>query len=59
MLLVPRGDGVSTKIIHTAYSTAAGTAYVTFDSVHVPDDNVLGPVNEGLEVILSNFNHER
>lgn len=59
MLLVPRGDGVSTKIIHTAYSTAAGTAYVTFDSVHVPDDNVLGPVNEGLQVILSNFNHER
>lgn len=57
MLLIPRGEGVETKPIRTAYSAAAGTTYVTFDNVKVPVENVLGKVNEGLKVALSNFNH--
>ncbi|KAK4686349.1 acyl-CoA dehydrogenase, partial [Tremellales sp. Uapishka_1] len=59
VLLVPRGEGVETKQIKTSYSTAAGTAYITFDNVKVPVENVLGPEDGGLLVILSNFNHER
>jgi alkylation response protein AidB-like acyl-CoA dehydrogenase len=59
VLLVERQEGVETKIIKTSYSPAAGTAYITFDNVFVPYENTLGKENKGLQVILSNFNHER
>ncbi|KAK4055846.1 hypothetical protein OIO90_003101 [Microbotryomycetes sp. JL221] len=59
MFLIPRTDGVETKIIKTSYSSAAGTAHVFFDKVKVPVDNILGGESNGLKVILSNFNHER
>lgn len=59
MLLIPRDENVETKIIKTAYSHSAGTAQVTFDHVRVPVEYLLGVENEGLAVILSNFNHER
>ena len=59
VLLVPRTEEVSTKIIKTAYSSSAGTAHVFFDGVKVPIENILGPENGGLVVILANFNHER
>ncbi|KAH9964363.1 peroxisomal acyl-CoA-dehydrogenase [Lactifluus volemus] len=52
VILVERGEG-------TSYSSAAGTAYVTFDNVKVPVENTLGPEGGGIFVILSNFNHER
>jgi alkylation response protein AidB-like acyl-CoA dehydrogenase len=57
--MIERGPGVETKQIKTPYSTTAGTAYITFDNVFVPGDHLLGKENEGLQVILSNFNHER
>lgn len=53
---MPRTEGVETKQIKTSYSTAAGTAYITFDNVKVPAENMLGPEDGGLLVILSNFN---
>ena len=56
---MPRSDNVETKAIKTAYSSTAGTAYVTFDNVRVPVSWTLGQVNKGMQVILSNFNHER
>ncbi|KAI0049781.1 acyl-CoA dehydrogenase NM domain-like protein [Auriscalpium vulgare] len=59
VILVERGDGVETKQIKTSYSTAAGTAYITFDHVKVPVGNTLGPEGSGIFVMLSNFNHER
>jgi len=59
VFLVERGEGVETKPIKTSYSSAAGTAYITFDNVSVPVENMLGPENGGLMVVLSNFNHER
>ncbi|KAK4201444.1 acyl-CoA dehydrogenase/oxidase [Triangularia verruculosa] len=59
VLLIPRGEGVETKAIKTSYSPAAGTAYITFDNVKVPVENLLGEENKGIYVILSNFNHER
>jgi len=59
VILIERGPGVSTKPIKTAYSSVAGTAYVTFDKVRVPISNTLGKIGAGMSVILSNFNHER
>ncbi|KAI7864162.1 acyl-CoA dehydrogenase/oxidase [Spinellus fusiger] len=59
MLLIERGEGVETKLIKTAYSSSAGTAYVTFEDVKVPVENLLGKENHGFLVVLSNFNHER
>jgi alkylation response protein AidB-like acyl-CoA dehydrogenase len=59
VLLIPRGEGVETKPIKTSYSATAGTAYVTFDNVKVPVGNLLGKENNGIQIILSNFNHER
>lgn len=59
VLLIPRGEGVETKQIHTSYSSSAGTAFVTFENVVVPVENLLGKENQGIKVILSNFNHER
>lgn len=59
MILIPRQEGVTTKIIKTSYSPTAGTAFITFDNVRVPVENTLGPEGGGIFVILSNFNHER
>lgn len=59
MLLIERGEGVDTKPISTSYSPTAGTAYVTFEDVKVPVENLLGKEGKGVYVILSNFNHER
>jgi alkylation response protein AidB-like acyl-CoA dehydrogenase len=50
---------VETSAIKTSYSPAAGTTFITFDSVKVPVENLLGEENKGIHVILSNFNHER
>ncbi|KAI9313275.1 acyl-CoA dehydrogenase/oxidase [Dichotomocladium elegans] len=59
MLLIERCEGLETKQIKTSYSASAGTAYVTFDNVKVPVENLLGEENKGFQVIMSNFNHER
>ncbi|CAI7662975.1 acyl-CoA dehydrogenase family protein [Penicillium manginii] len=59
VLLIPRGEGIETKQIKTSYSTAAATAYVTYENVKVPVENLLGEEHKGFIVIMSNFNHER
>lgn len=59
MLLVERSEGLETKLIKTSYSPSAGTAYVTFENVLVPVENLLGKEDKGFLVVLSNFNHER
>ncbi|OAL46119.1 acyl-CoA dehydrogenase family protein [Pyrenochaeta sp. DS3sAY3a] len=59
VILVPRDDTVETKLIKTAYSTAAGTSFVEFNNTKVPVDHLLGEEHKGFIVIMSNFNHER
>ena len=54
VLLIERGPGVETKPIKTSYSPAAGTAYVTFDNVLVPVENLLGKEDFGFPVIMVN-----
>ena len=52
VILVERQEGVSTKPIKTAYSSAAGTAFITFDNVRVPVENTLGEEGGGIFVML-------
>ncbi|CAE7298129.1 apdG [Symbiodinium natans] len=59
LLLIERGDGVSTSQMKTTYSTCAGTALVVLEDVRVPVSNLLGKENEGFKLIMYNFNHER
>lgn len=59
MLLIEKGDGLETKGIKTSYSSAAGTAYIIFENVKVPVENLLGKEGAGFQVIMFNFNHER
>lgn len=59
VILIPKDDNVECKRIKTAYSTAAGTAYIQFENVKVPVNHLLGQEDNGFIVIMSNFNHER
>ena len=55
MLLIERTEGVETKQIKTSYSSSAGTAYITFENVKVPVENLLGEEGGGFFVIMANF----
>ncbi|KAL3463889.1 acyl-CoA dehydrogenase/oxidase [Aspergillus heterothallicus] len=59
VLLIPRDENVETSQIKTSYSTTAGTAFVEFNNVKVPVENLLGEEHKGFIVVMSNFNHER
>jgi alkylation response protein AidB-like acyl-CoA dehydrogenase len=59
MLLIERQEGLETSQIKTSYSSAAGTAFIKFDNVKVPVENLLGVEDQGFRVIMTNFNHER
>jgi alkylation response protein AidB-like acyl-CoA dehydrogenase/predicted heme/steroid binding protein len=59
MMLIPRSDAVKTTVIKTKYSSAAGTAFVTYDDCIVPKRNIFGQESKGFQIIMSNFNHER
>lgn len=58
-MLIPRCEGVETKIIKTAYSSSAGTAYITFENVKIPAENLMGKEGAGFKMVMANFNHER
>lgn len=59
MMLIPRTEQVETTVIKTKYSSAAGTAFVTYENAVVPKQNVFGAEGKGFQIIMSNFNHER
>lgn len=58
MLLVPICERVSVRHMKMSGSSSAGTAFVDFDDVLVPVENVVGEVGQGFKCIVSNFNHE-
>jgi len=59
LLCIERSDAVETRPIKTAYSAAAGTAYVVFDGARVPARNIIGEVGQGFYLAMANFNKER
>ncbi|VZH88570.1 unnamed protein product [Fusarium fujikuroi] len=59
LLLIERGEGVSTRRMPCQGVLSSGTTYITFEDVKVPVENLLGKQNQGFKVIMTNFNHER
>jgi len=59
MLLIERGPGVTTRHMQCQGLWSGGTAYVTFEDVKVPVENLIGQENQGFKYIMYNFNHER
>ncbi|KAH7018303.1 acyl-CoA dehydrogenase [Microdochium trichocladiopsis] len=60
LLLIERSfGGVSTRRMDCQGVWSSGTTYITFEDVKVPVENVIGKVNQGFKVIMTNFNHER
>merc|ERR1719352_2091149 len=57
--MIKRDETVQTKPIKSKYSSAAGTAFVSFEGTVVPKKNLFGNENAGFQIIMSNFNHER
>ncbi|ODA79100.1 hypothetical protein RJ55_04691 [Drechmeria coniospora] len=59
LLLIERGEGVSTRRMDCQGVWSSGTTYITFEDVKVPVGNLLGKKDKGFNVIMTNFNHER
>jgi alkylation response protein AidB-like acyl-CoA dehydrogenase/predicted heme/steroid binding protein len=60
MLLLERGmPGLKTRAMKCSGMWGSGTAYVTFEDVLVPVENIIGDENQGFMSIMYNFNHER
>jgi alkylation response protein AidB-like acyl-CoA dehydrogenase len=59
MLLVERGPGVTTRQMQCSGVWSSGTAYITFEDVKVPVENLIGEEGSGFKYIVTNFNHER
>lgn len=59
LLLIERGEGVSTRRMDCQGVWSSGTTYITFEDVKVPVENLLGKKDRGFQVIMTNFNHER
>ena len=55
VLMIPRTKGVKTRHIEVSAGVMGGTAYVTFDDVEVPVENLLGKINEGFKTLMTNL----
>jgi acyl-CoA dehydrogenase len=58
-LIVDRGEGVSSAALHKLGWYASDTATISFQDVFIPEENLLGPLNEGFKLIMANFQWER
>jgi len=59
LLVVERGEGLTTTSIKTSSSASAGTALVVYEDVRVPRANLIGQEGKGFAYVMSNFNNER
>jgi len=60
LLLIEKDmPGVTTRQMQCSGVWPSGTTYITFDSVKVPVENLIGEENMGFRAIMYNFNHER
>jgi acyl-CoA dehydrogenase len=58
-LIVDRGEGVTSSALHKLGWHASDTATISFQDVFVPEENLLGELNEGFKLIMANFQWER
>jgi acyl-CoA dehydrogenase len=58
-LIVDRGEGVSSSKLEKLGWHASDTATIAFEDTFVPEDNLLGELNEGFKLIMANFQWER
>jgi acyl-CoA dehydrogenase len=58
-LIVDRGEGVGSSKLEKLGWHASDTATISFEDVFVPEENLLGELNEGFKLIMANFQWER
>jgi alkylation response protein AidB-like acyl-CoA dehydrogenase len=59
-LIIPlKATGVKCSKLENSGVNASGSTFIEFDDVEVPISNRLGPENQGFDIVMSNFNHER
>ncbi len=58
-LIVDRDEGVTSSKLEKLGWHASDTATISFEDVFVPEQNLLGELNEGFKLIMANFQWER
>jgi acyl-CoA dehydrogenase len=58
-LIIDRGEGVSASKLEKLGWHASDTATISLQDVYVPEENLLGELNEGFALIMANFQWER
>ena len=58
-LIVDRGEGVESSALQKLGWYASDTATISYQDVFVPEQNLLGELNEGFKLIMANFQWER
>ncbi len=58
-LIVDRGEGVVSAKLEKLGWHASDTATIAYQDVFVPEENLLGGLNEGFKLIMANFQWER
>jgi acyl-CoA dehydrogenase len=58
-LIVDRSDGVESSKLDKLGWHASDTATISYQDVFVPEENLLGELNEGFKLIMANFQWER
>jgi len=58
-LIVDRGEGVQSSKLDKLGWHASDTATISYQDVFVPEQNLLGELNEGFKLIMANFQWER
>ncbi len=58
-MIVDRGEGVTSSKLQKLGWHASDTATIAFEDVFVPEENLLGTLNEGFALIMANFQWER
>jgi acyl-CoA dehydrogenase len=58
-LIVDRGEGVTSSALHKLGWHASDTATIAYEDVFVPEENLLGELNDGFKLIMANFQWER
>lgn len=59
LLIEKTMPGVKIRRMKMSGAWASGTAFITFEDVKVPFENLVGKENQGFKYIMHNFNHER